>query len=965
MNLKEFVNPPKRYRPCPFWSWNANIEPSEIENRVREMKRKGFGGFVVQARQGLKSVFMEDDWMRAVRRAVETSRETELECWLHDDDRSPSGTVCGSITESNNDNKAMALILIEDAAAYKKQSGDIVLAYVKKTAEGNFEKLETAPEQLDATSCFIARRAEGGNQRYHGAAYADLLNPDTVQAFLDASHERYSKLFRYDFGEFLPGIFTSGPTIERNEDMFGNLPDSKVLSAWTPGFPDFFKSHYGFKPEDKLSLLLSETDEGRLFTHQVKQALEELFIKSFTKAVSEWCSEHEFKLAGYVAGDTVGQMSHLDYFTAPAANTGQGNANDILTLRMAASVANQLGKERVVSELFSGLGNAVSYLDLKQGADLALVNGATVLSPSFAQYSLLGERKRDCPPTLSYHQYHWEHIRTLNDYLGRCSWAASMGSSAARVLVMAPDTIDSSDDNSGRTLLSGILDELSKHHIAYDIGSERILKRHGSTDGDSVKIGKSAYSLLILPTTENLRLSTIELLEKFNGPIIAMGDIQDDKVESFLLRGTVSRTGSDMLKAVMTVTDKLGVDIQITGDDDETASGILVNHRVEAGAHLVFVVNTNAEVSQEITLDIAAIGGVVELEALSGRAFNYASDAKDGRTRIKTTMQPSGSKIFLIDQTQTSSVHVPVSAEEDPLSIAGPYSFQRNHENTLTIDRCKLEIDGKTLLEDASLSEAKAVVWKKTGIDEFIDCQPWYIEQRNIRTRTNRTVLTYTFNVRQATNDISLALESADRFTVSVNGTKVETTPGKWYLDKRMPVLDLEGHVIDGVNTITAETDYLWDTEIENIYLIGDFAVGSEADGFPIITEEETLASGSWTDQGYPFYPGSMTYSMEFDLEFTEDEFFEIDLSGIEACNTFVTVNGTDIGSIPFPPYRADISAALQQGNNKIEIEVFATIGNLLGEQKPGMEVNDDKKALTPYGLINPPKLVKITETEG
>ena len=33
MNLKEFVNPPKQYRPSPFWSWNDVIDPIEMENR--------------------------------------------------------------------------------------------------------------------------------------------------------------------------------------------------------------------------------------------------------------------------------------------------------------------------------------------------------------------------------------------------------------------------------------------------------------------------------------------------------------------------------------------------------------------------------------------------------------------------------------------------------------------------------------------------------------------------------------------------------------------------------------------------------------------------------------------------------------------------------------------------------------------------------------------------------------------
>ncbi len=962
MNLKEFVNPPKRYRPCPIWSWNSTMEPSEIENRVREMKRKGFGAFVIQARHGLKTTYMEDDWMRAVRRAVETARETELECWFHDDDRSPSGSAAGAITADKAENIAMALLYFEDAVPYKEQSGDIILGYVSKNADGVSELIDEAPESLKDTGIFIARRAESGQPRYHGAAYADLLNPDTARAFIDAVHERYAKLFRYDFGEFLPGIFTSGATIERDGAMFGGIDDSKVISAWTPSFPEFFFSHYGYRPEKKLPLLLTESSEASAFRKELEQTLEELFIKSFSIAIGEWCSEHDFKSAGYAGSEGTNRSAHSEYFDIPAVEAVTGQAEDMLSLKMASGTANQLGKQRVVAECFAGIGNDASYLDLKRIADLAFVNGATMIAPTFAQYSLLGDRKRDFPPTFSYHQYHWEHIRALNDYIGRCAWAVSTGSKVAEVLVAAPDsTGDTVDENA----LAKICEALTEQHISFDIANERIMKRHGKAGEKDVTIGNASYSLVILPQAAGWRLSTLDLLEKFQSAVMVAGTAPSvldkdggDRMKTFLGRSTVS-TVNGVSALIENVISQLPGRTKLTADDVEKSSEILVTETKEAGARLLFLINTNKDSSCEIEIDVAAIGGVVELDALSGRAFRYASEIKDGRTVIKTKIEAAGSRIFLIDQTQTSTVHMPVASDEEPLSIEGPYSFQRNHENTLTIDRCTLTIDGKTVLENAALNEVKQAVWHRTGIDEYLECQPWYISQRNVRTRTNRTVLTFTFNVTQAPSDISLAMESADRYEVRINGSKIETTPGKWYLDKRLPVLDLEGHVIEGENTITAETDYLWDTEIENIYLIGDFTVGSAKDGFPIMAEGETIDSGSWTEQGYPFYPGSITYRMEFGLEFAENEFFELDLSGIEACNSYVTVNGSDIGSLPFPPYRADISGALQQGSNNLEIEVFGTLGNLL----PGNsgEENESKR-FRPYGLIKPPRLIKIIE---
>jgi hypothetical protein len=90
MNLKEFVDPPRQYRPSPFWSWNEVMDPSEVESRIRDLKKKGFGGFFMHSRQGLRTKYLGDDWMRAIRRGVEIARELEIEAWLYDEDRWPS-----------------------------------------------------------------------------------------------------------------------------------------------------------------------------------------------------------------------------------------------------------------------------------------------------------------------------------------------------------------------------------------------------------------------------------------------------------------------------------------------------------------------------------------------------------------------------------------------------------------------------------------------------------------------------------------------------------------------------------------------------------------------------------------------------------------------------------------------------------------------------------------------------------
>lgn len=43
-------NPPKAYRPVPFWSWNDRLESEETRRQIKEMDEQGMGGFFMHAR---------------------------------------------------------------------------------------------------------------------------------------------------------------------------------------------------------------------------------------------------------------------------------------------------------------------------------------------------------------------------------------------------------------------------------------------------------------------------------------------------------------------------------------------------------------------------------------------------------------------------------------------------------------------------------------------------------------------------------------------------------------------------------------------------------------------------------------------------------------------------------------------------------------------------------------------------
>jgi len=1006
MNLKEFVTPPKQYRPSPFWSWNDVMEPAEVETRIREMKKKGFGGFFIHSRTGLRTKYMGEEWMRVIRRAVETARDMKIECWLYDEDKWPSGFGGGATTEDKDENLAMALTWIENASSLDENTVENVLAYTRKDSDGKIELLLDKPEVLTDIGAFIERRFTRGHFWFNGENYIDLLNPETVNDFIENTYEKYAKLFRYDFGEYLPGIFTDEPNINRNIKWFDQDDKTTFSFPWSPGFAEFFEKLHGYSPHEHLHHLLNTADDGFKFRHDYWKAINERFIEAFTIPISSWCKEHELLMTGHYlyeddfspmisSGGAV--MPHYEYMDVPGIDHLGRNIRDPWTVKQVTSVANQMGKKRIICEIFGTAGQSLSFEEMKWIADFHFALGITFLNPHLTLFSLKGDRKRDFPPTFSYHQPYWEHFRVINDYLSRSSWAVSQGRSTASVLALVPMTsaygvYDISSENGGEKLSSieksyhALVEELLAEHISYDLGDERVLSRYGETQDTLLTIGQAEYTAVILPASLTWQSSTLDVLESFNGMVIVMGDIPgwidgslSDRFNEFCRKDNVSCIPDKPSKAVSLIVKKYGRDISVVESNGKEARSVLVNHRVEAAAHLLFLANTDSTTPRNITIKVKALGGAVELDLLTGRAYRYDSRIEKGFTFISTTLSPSGSRIFLVDQTQTSVECEVPEFDEEALTIEGPYSFQRMHDNTFILDRCSLAIDGKSVLVNEPLWKAKKAIWNTTGIDEYTGFQPWVLEEKNVRTRTNKTVLTFAFTVKDIPERIDLAMESADRFTVDVNGTVVEPVPGKWHIDKRFSAFNLEDHIVEGTNTITATTDFLWDTEIEDIYIFGDFAVGTEKEGFPVINEQATLNTGNWVEQGYPFYSGSIKYKMEFELPEDESARYEIDLSGAKSSNIYVTVNEAEIGAVPFPPFRADITGALKEGLNTVEVEVIGSLRNTLGplHHKEGDNLDwtgpeqfcdeanwTDTYQFAPYGFLEQPKLVKITEKQ-
>lgn len=103
MNIEErqnlFKTPGKEYKGKPFWSWNGKLEEKELLRQIDVMQEMGFGGYFMHSRTGLETEYLGEEWFDLINSCADYGKEKDMESWLYDEDRWPSGSAGGMVTK--------------------------------------------------------------------------------------------------------------------------------------------------------------------------------------------------------------------------------------------------------------------------------------------------------------------------------------------------------------------------------------------------------------------------------------------------------------------------------------------------------------------------------------------------------------------------------------------------------------------------------------------------------------------------------------------------------------------------------------------------------------------------------------------------------------------------------------------------------------------------------------------------
>jgi hypothetical protein len=456
------------------------------------------------------------------------------------------------------------------------------------------------------------------------------------------------------------------------------------------------------------------------------------------------------------------------------------------------------------------------------------------------------------------------------------------------------------------------------------------------------------YKVVILPSIATLRKTTVKLLNAFldnGGTIISVGTIPtmidgEANEQISLLTKRIKKIDNqpDTLKAQL---DKIiPAHLILKPLNGESVDHIWIQERDCGPRQLFFLACTNKEGDKRIDTEFSIKGnGTLECWNLeNGKVEPMIQMRKGEFLTVKLPFLPAQSHLIVLNKTAEKSV----KAEEYPVKgwsvPVNSYEVSRNDPNSLTIDFCTYKKG------EGYWSEVLPVI----GVSELLQ-----------RERYNGQVsLRFKFEAQHVPTHCTVVIERAENYTVLVNGNKVSYEGLPYYRDKSFHPIDITSSVKSGSNQIEISItfkapdpslDYderAFGTELEQIYLIGDFAVKGEKEGedwfesprhrykpqFTII-KETGKTGGDLLQEGYSFFNGTITLTTKAILpEIKENERIFLDFTKLNTTYAKIRINNIDAGQLAWFPYKLDITEFVWKGENKIEISLTNSLRNLLGE---------------------------------
>ena len=294
---------------------------------------------------------------------------------------------------------------------------------------------------------------------------------------------------------------------------------------------------------------------------------------------------------------------------------------------------------------------------------------------------------------------------------------------------------------------------------------------------------------------------------------------------------------------------------------------------------------------------------------------------------------------------------MPYTLPEKKIPVAeltGKWEGKRLNDNAITLDFASYSTDqGKTF----SKPEPVIGIFSRLNRDAY----------------NGDLILSYPVNIDVVPQRAGIVVEQPEMYSsITLNGNPLNFDHSRFYIDHSFPVANASGMLKKGKNILSMELQFRhtvdtsrvaserYGTEIESIYLIGDFSVkakkctttmdsqrNSDKELQPksvhgmsdfFIDDEQKEFSGDLATEGYPFYAGAFELKKSFRIDkINPGERFYLDLPNCEAIAMVVSLNGTLLDTLCWSPFSAELTQAIHEGKNELSLTLVNSLRNLMG----------------------------------
>ena len=312
----------------------------------------------------------------------------------------------------------------------------------------------------------------------------------------------------------------------------------------------------------------------------------------------------------------------------------------------------------------------------------------------------------------------------------------------------------------------------------------------------------------------------------------------------------------------------------------------------------------------------------------SGEILPLGASYLNGKTVVPYKLYGYDSVLIKLSDGNTASAEsVKPFDKTEGKTIRGKVDYELDGKNVLLLDTAEFKLSGESEFSAREeLLRLDNICRERLGLPlrGGSIVQPWVSGDIP---PVDKLTLRFNFDSEINYSGAFLAFEEPDRLEkILFNGFEVAKELCGNYVDISIFKIKLPD-IVKGENTLEMTYAYGEKTDIENVFILGDFGVKVNGTEKTVVPLPKKIGFGDITSQGFPFYGDNITY--KFKAESSNGK-LRICSSWYRGAMISVKVDGEEKGNIVYPPYALAVDG-LPDGEHDVELTLYTHRYNTFG----------------------------------